>query len=127
VVYFLWLDISDIFYLEFKQEYFMKKLFMSIVLTSLIGLSSNIFAQKSNNQSTVNLNSGEVQSLVKLPLINKSKAKKIISFREDNGCFKTLEALKGVKGIGKGTMRRINKAIEQGTLVVNLDAEHCSS
>lgn len=48
----------------------------------------------------ININSADVSQLESLPGIGPSTAKAIVDQREANGPFKSIEALKDVKGIG---------------------------
>ena len=49
----------------------------------------------------VNLNSASSSQLLELNGIGKAKAQKIISYREVNGCFKSMDELARVEGISK--------------------------
>ena len=55
----------------------------------------------------LDLNIACVDELEILPGIGPKKAKAIIDYRERNGCFKCLERLTEVKGIGEKTLERI--------------------
>lgn len=48
----------------------------------------------------VNINTADVKTLCKLPNVGESTAKKIISYREENGPFESIEEIQNVKGIG---------------------------
>ena len=48
----------------------------------------------------VNINTADVTTLCKLPNVKEGTAKKIISYRQENGDFETIEEIQNVKGIG---------------------------
>lgn len=72
----------------------MKKVFISLVL----GVSY-IFA-------AIDINHASVEELTKLKGIGTSKAQAIVSYIEQNGCFKELNDLKAIKGIGESTISK---------------------
>lgn len=48
----------------------------------------------------VNINTADIKTLCKLPSVGESTAKKIISYREENENFETIEEIQNVNGIG---------------------------
>ena len=48
----------------------------------------------------VNINTATLEQLDTLPGVGEATANKIITYREENGGFKSIEDLKNVKGIG---------------------------
>ncbi len=69
---------------------------------------------QSNNglkEQKVNLNKADEATLTTLSGIGLSKAQSIISFREENGDFKSIEDLKKVSGIGEKTFERLKDSI----------------
>lgn len=60
----------------------------------------------------VNINFASQEQLEKLPGIGPAKAKAIISYREKNGLFKSIQELKKVNGIGEKTLEMILEDIE---------------
>lgn len=57
---------------------------------------------------TININTASAADFQRLPGIGPSKAKAIVSYRTDNGPFKTKGDLVRVRGIGKGTLAKIS-------------------
>jgi competence protein ComEA len=55
----------------------------------------------------VNINSANVDELVRLPGIGPARAKAIVEMRGKLGGFKKLEDLMRVKGIGRATFRKL--------------------
>lgn len=59
----------------------------------------------------VNINDADITELEKLPGIGQVKAEQIISYRNENGLFKSQEELKNVSGIGEKTYEALQKHI----------------
>lgn len=57
-------------------------------------------------QPAININSADVATLSSLDGIGASKAEAIITYREENGPFKSPEDLSNVKGIGARTIEK---------------------
>lgn len=55
----------------------------------------------------VNINTASIEELMTLPGIGESKAKSIITYREKNGTFKSIEELKNITGIKDGVFQKI--------------------
>ena len=72
---------------------------------------------KSSNKKlekfSVNINTAGEAELVKLPRIGPAIAKRIITFRNKNGPFKSIEDLQQVKGIGKKTIYNIKPYLQK--------------
>lgn len=64
-----------------------------------------------DNDTLVNLNTATEAELTTLPGIGPSKAAAILTYRTDNGNFKTIEELKEVTGIGDKTFDQLKDAI----------------
>lgn len=62
-------------------------------------------------QGKVNINTATQTELETLPGIGPSTAQKIISYRNDNGKFKSIEDIKNVSGIGESKYNRIKDYI----------------
>ena len=65
-----------------------------------------------NNSNKVNINKASLNDLLKITGIGESKAKSIISYREENGLFKSIEDIKNVTGIGDALFEKIKEYIE---------------
>lgn len=65
-------------------------------------------SKKAEDEFPINVNTAGVKSLVLLPRIGESLARRIIEYREANGPFQSLEELTKVKGIGKKTVEGLN-------------------
>lgn len=59
----------------------------------------------------ININTADINELTKLTGIGKSKAEKIINYRNEFGNFKTIEDIKNVTGIGDSIFDKIKKNI----------------
>jgi len=70
---------------------------MKILVTLVLGMSFLFGA--------VDINSASVKELASLDGIGKSKAESIVLFRKGH-CFKTVDELSLVKGIGKKTVQK---------------------
>ncbi|MFC4700047.1 ComEA family DNA-binding protein [Glaciecola siphonariae] len=57
--------------------------------------------------SIVNINTADVETLSSLPGVGPKKAESIISYRELNGNFASVDELVNVKGIGKRMVERL--------------------
>ena len=55
----------------------------------------------------ININTANARELRRLPRVGKRTAERIIALRQQLGGFKSIEQLTKVKGIGKGTLRKI--------------------
>ncbi|MGG0460570.1 helix-hairpin-helix domain-containing protein [Priestia aryabhattai] len=65
----------------------------------------------SNNQPLVNINTANTDELQTLNGIGPSKASAIVSYREENGLFQTVEDLGQVSGIGEKSLEKIKAQI----------------
>ncbi|WP_084543989.1 helix-hairpin-helix domain-containing protein [Paenisporosarcina indica] len=67
---------------------------------------------KDESQSTiVNINSADETTLMTLSGIGPSKAKAILTYRDENGSFQSIEEIKEVTGIGDSTFNNIKDFI----------------
>jgi competence protein ComEA len=65
----------------------------------------------SNDQPLVNINTANTDELQTLNGIGPSKASAIVSYREENGLFQTVEDLGQVSGIGEKSLEKIKAQI----------------
>ena len=64
-----------------------------------------------DNQGKININTAAKEELKTLPGIGDAKADSIISYREANGGFQTVEELMQVEGIKEGVFNKIKEDI----------------
>lgn len=69
-------------------------------------------SSKTTGQNVININKAGESELQNIPGIGPKKAQEIISYREQNGGFKTKEELKEIKGIGDKTYQTLEPYIE---------------
>lgn len=67
---------------------------------------------KNEEFKKVNINTADIETLVKLPGIGPVKAKAIIDYRESIGKFESLNEISKVKGIGKETVAKLESYLE---------------
>ena len=66
----------------------------------------------SSSGDVININTANLEQLMKISGVGKTKAEAIISYREKNGDFKKKEDITKVRGIGKSTFEKIKDKIE---------------
>ena len=77
--------------------------------------SENIAGASTQNTSDkININTADATELDKLPGIGPAKAADIISYRQSNGGFQSIEELKDVKGIGDKTFENMKDLVTVG-------------
>lgn len=78
--------------------------------------TTNIEKSNSNSANTtkekVNINTATQAQLETLPGIGPSTAQKIITYRKENGKYKTIEEIKKVSGIGESKYSKIKELIK---------------
>ena len=74
-------------------------------------LGETIEENRINSSSKVNINTATQTELELLSGIGPSIASKIISYRKENGKFKTIEDIKNVPGIGEAKFNSIQDQI----------------
>lgn len=62
----------------------------------------------------ININAASVEELDTLPNIGPARAADIISYREENGGFQTIEEVKNIKGIGDKSFEDLKDLITVG-------------
>src|SRR5699024_7951949 len=74
-------------------------------------------AQESSEEgkiSRININEADKEALMTLNGIGDSKAENILTYREENGLFKSIEEIKNVSGIGEATFNNLKDSIVVG-------------
>ena len=85
---------------------------MVISINSVNDNSGNNYGMNSTNLSDlININTASLEQLMTLSGIGESKAKSIISYREENGNFKAIEDITKVSGIGQALYEKIKDYI----------------
>ena len=64
-----------------------------------------------SGENVVNLNTAGMDELMTLSGIGESRAQAILTYREENGGFSSIEDIKNVSGIGEGIFERIKNMI----------------
>jgi len=67
--------------------------------------------ESQNKEQKININLADVETLTTLPGIGPSKAQSILSYREENGRFPTIDDLRNVSGIGDKTFEKLKDSI----------------
>jgi competence protein ComEA len=90
------------------------------ILATRIVLTSTAAADTTRGKSSVivpvvvypiNINTASAQDLENLPNIGPTKAEQIITYREQNGSFKTINDIQNVPGIGPSTFEKLKELI----------------
>lgn len=68
-------------------------------------------SQTNSTNNLININTCSISDLMTIPKIGEVKAKAIISYREENGGFNSIEELKNVSGIGESLYEAIKTYI----------------
>lgn len=95
--------------------------FLALLLTSVCGASSacaealttmDSVEHVASKHTLVNLNAANVEQLMALPGIGKSKAQAIVAYREEQGPFSSVDDLVNVKGIGKKLLAKLAASVK---------------
>lgn len=76
------------------------------------GLVTTSSQSTNDDDGIVNINTADEAMFMTLPGIGPSKAKAILTYREEQGSFATIEDLKNVSGIGDKTFERLQPLIK---------------
>ena len=109
-------------YIPTKEEIELEKNGQSGSVGNMGGVVSSSANEKNTNNGEnveiketnkkININTATKGELDTLPGVGESTANKIISYREENGKFKTIEEIKEVSGIGDSKYEQIKDLIE---------------
>lgn len=83
----------------------------AIALPPVVASPSTTAGSGTGGDGPVNINTADDTALMTLPGIGPSKAAAIISYRDENGPFATIDALKDVSGIGDKTFEQLKDSI----------------
>lgn len=78
---------------------------------SIISSNKNNTSNDNETDNRININTADLNKLTEIPGIGEVKAKSIITYRTENGLFKTIEDIKNVSGIGDATFEKIKDYI----------------
>lgn len=80
-------------------------------VTTSSGVSNESYETDEKQNTKVNINTATQTQLETLPGIGPSTASKIVSYRKENGKFKSIEDIKKVSGIGGSKFDKIKDFI----------------
>ena len=104
-------DVSDINQAQILEDG--EKLYVyTVEETIALKEEQAIKSQESFDDGLININTASAAELRTLPGIGETKANQIVSFREANGKFSSIEDIKNVSGIGEGIFNQINMLIK---------------
>lgn len=72
----------------------------------------DIISEEVIDDTLISINNSDIEKLKEIPGIGEVKAKAIISYRESNGEFRSIDELKNVDGIGEKTFEKIKDNIK---------------
>ena len=73
--------------------------------------SSNNATQSDSQGSKININTADLKQLDDIPGVGEATANKILSYRDENGEFKSIEEIKNVNGIGDKKFENMKELI----------------
>jgi competence protein ComEA len=89
-----------------------QKIYIPTKQEMISGNSGGNFAGSITRQSgLININTADSAALQEIPGVGPATAEKIISYRNENGKFNTIEDIKSVSGIGDKTFEKMKKKI----------------
>jgi len=74
-------------------------------------VTTNYEQNNNTNSGLISINNAGISELQTLPGIGEKKAQAIISYRETNGLFKSIDEIKNIDGIGASTFEKIKEFI----------------
>ena len=80
--------------------------------TSSVSATSSEVVSSNIQSGLININTADLQTLIKLDKIGEARANAIINYRNENGPFKKIEDIMDVSGIGEGIFNAIKNDIE---------------
>jgi competence protein ComEA len=83
----------------------------SVAAQTTASSGSSSASASSSTSGLVNINTATSEELQTLSGIGESKANKIITYRQQNGSFKTIDELCNVSGIGEKTLESLRQYI----------------
>lgn len=103
---------------------------MTIMIVTLMALTTSIWASSGSSspqtmnqgsssnihQTKLDLNKADAESLQMLPGIGSTLAKRIVSYRQNHGDFKSLDDLKKVKGLSTKTVHSLAHLVKVKTI-----------
>ena len=72
---------------------------------------SSASAEQQSSDGKVSINTADSEELQKIPGVGPVTAENIISYRESNGSFKSIDDIKNVSGIGEKTFEKMKSTI----------------
>lgn len=72
---------------------------------------SSAAAEQQSSDGKVSINTADSEELQKIPGVGPVTAENIISYRESNGSFKSIDDIKNVSGIGEKTFEKMKSTI----------------
>lgn len=83
----------------------------SLALNTPLSDNQVIVIPKNSENELISINTANLDKLMSLPGIGTFIGERIIEYREIHGCFKTIEEIKNVKGIGDKKYEQIKELI----------------
>jgi len=94
----------------------------AMLAVALLALAGPGWAKGPSLQGVVNLNKASVEQLVLLPGVGESRARAIVSLRQQLGSFKSVDQLVDVKGIGEAAVAKLRPYVKtSGETTLRLD------